>query len=294
MKLRSIAALAAALTVSFSLMAQEQVVINVQQQAEPAPEYGLFNHMGVGIAGGILDGASITAGLCITPYVQVRGGYSMLPYTFETTIEDMGSYSVNGVDRDFNNIDISASITNSYYAFVDLYPSKKSSFHFTVGLYGSTAGEFIHADADLSKVLLPSEYHSAFIELTDPADPSNTGRFCTDENGFLNISVRSKNSIRPYLGIGFGRVANLKHRVSVSFDLGVQYAGGMQVFGFNYDDEPQALTSGMLEHKDKVEDAPIIGTQEDIVDQIAEGKFLNGTVGNFMPVIKLGINVRLF
>ena len=110
----------------------------------------------------------------------------------------------------------------------------------------------------------------------------------------LQLAVRSKNAMRPYVGIGWGRVANAKSRISLSLDLGVQYAGGMAVYAFDYDDEPHAITSGMLEHKDKFEDLPVVGTQEDIVDQIADGKFLNGTLGNFMPVIKLGLNIRLF
>lgn len=292
MKQHSIAAFAAALIFSAGAMAQEQQIVVVQQ--EQAPDYGIFNHMGIGVAGGILDGASVTAGFCITPHIQIRGGYSMLPYTYETTIDDFGTYSVNGSDRDFKNIDIAGDIAHSYYGFVDLYPSKNSAFHFTVGLFGSASGEFIHATADISKVLTPDEYHSAFVELEDPDDPTKSGRFSTDEDGFLHVSVRSKNALRPYLGIGFGRVANLKHRVSLSLDLGVQYAGGMSVCGFDYDDNAIALTSGMVEHKDKLEDLPVVGTQEDIIDQIADGKFLNGTVGNFMPVIKFGINVRLF
>lgn len=293
MKSYSLAATAAALFASLSLMAQEPQVIVIQQDAKQAPSYGLFNHAGIGVAGGIMDGASITAGVCITPYIQVRGGYSMLPYEYTTTIDDLGTYSVNGVDRDFNNIDIAADIAKSFYGLVDLYPSKKHAFHFTVGIFGSGNGDFITASADLSKALQPSEYHSAFVELED-VDTHENIRVATDENGFLQLAVRSKNAMRPYVGIGWGRVANAKSRISLSLDLGVQYAGGMAVYAFDYDDEPHAITSGMLEHKDKLEDLPVVGTQEDIVDQIADGKFLNGTLGNFMPVIKLGLNIRLF
>ncbi len=253
---------------------------------KPVLYYGLANHLGVGISAGIMDGAGISVAVPLGPQIQIRGGYNYIPDVSVYTVDDMGSYKVNGVERQFKDVSVSIN-TGTYFGLVDLYPSRKAAFHFTLGAYGSSNGDLFGVKADASKILDPSEYASAFIELNDDATGERV-RISSDKDGFINANLRAKNKLRPYVGFGWGRTANIKHAVSVSFDLGLQYAGGVEAIVYDYDGNPQALTSGLVEHKDS------FSGQDDIIDQIAEGKLYNGLVGSWWPVVKIGLNIRLF
>ena len=103
----------------------------------------------------------------------------------------------------------------------------------------------------------------------------------------LHAALRTRDEIRPYFGIGFGRVANIKHWMSLSLDLGVQKIGGYQLAGYDYDGKEQIFTSGLIGNKDHIDDEsiPVIG-----------GKGIIDAIGEFpwMPVFRLGINIRLF
>ena len=49
-------------------------------------------------------------------------------------------------------------------------------------------------------------------------------RITTDKNGYISADVKV-NSVKPYVGFGFGRAVPRKSRVSVSCDLGVKFWG---------------------------------------------------------------------
>ena len=272
-----------------------------QQQAEeqaekPALSYKYFNHLGLGISAGIMDGISASLAVPIGDYFQLRAGYSFLSpvYAFEKGFDLSKTISFAGYD--LSNVPVKAELTPSFYGFVDLYPSKKHAFHFTLGLFGSSDGNLVNAKADLSKILNKDDWGT--VQGTIKNDAGEVLNVSSDEKGFLHASVRANQHIRPYIGIGWGRGANIKHRVSVSFDLGLQYADGARVYVSNYypgNEGESFLTSSLVDHKDKIDkDVPLIGKQEDIIDQVADGKFAFGILSRFWPVMKLGIHVRLF
>ena len=274
-----------------------------QQQAEeqaekPALSYKYFNHLGLGISAGIMDGISASLAVPIGDYFQLRAGYSFLSpvYSYKRDF-DLKDLNVSIGSRDLSHVPVEFGLSSSFFGLVDLYPSKNHSFHFTLGAFGSSNGNLIDVSADLRKVLNKDADEYANLAVTIKNDGGTEQLTVTsDEEGFLRAGFRGKQQIRPYIGIGWGRGANIKHRVSVSFDLGLQYAGGARVYATNFKTgEDGYVTSALLDHKDKIEeDVPIIGKQEDIVDQVADGKFASGILSRFWPVMKLGIHVRLF
>lgn len=289
---------AAFLAFSVSMHAQEapQVVQPAeasaeQQEEQKVPEYKYFNHLGIGLSGLIMDGPSISLATPIGPYFQLRAGYSTLsPFWAYKQNFDLSS-TVSYGTRDFSNIPVKLELTSSFYGLVDLYPSKKHAFHFTLGAFYSNKGDLFNASADLRGVLTEFEY--ANLEVTVKSDgASDEIEVTSDKEGFLRVGIQAKQQIRPYIGLGWGRGANIKHRVSVSFDLGLQYMGGLGAYVTNFKtNEDSYVTSSIINHNDKVENAPIIGTQEDIIDQLKAGKLF---FGSWWPVMKFGINVRLF
>ena len=90
-----------------------------------------------------------------------------------------------------------------------------------------------------------------------------------DENGNVSGGLRV-NSFRPYVGLGFGRVVP-KKRISVMFELGVQFHGKPEVYT-NYGDVSQLMAE--LDADD---------TFSDIMDKLT-----------FYPVLKLRLCGRIF
>ena len=250
--------------------------------------YKFFNHLGVGLVSG-LDGIGFDVALPIYGHLQLRGGYSFIPKFGVDKKFDLGTYEVNGTDRDFDNIAIKLRpAVSQAHLFLDLYPSRWAAFHLTVGAYyGISSPNFVEFSADLSHVLQPDEYASVYVQLDDADRPGKYARVSTDEKGFAHISLRPKQEIIPYLGLGFGRGANLKHTVSVNFELGVQYIKGMGIEVYDYDGKGQYITSGMLEGKDAVDHPFKDGKKIKIIDTLGEDF-------NIWPVMRFGINIRLF
>lgn len=248
----------------------------------------IFNHLSAGVSVG-LDGVGAHLAAPIGRHFSVRAGYTFIP-SYNSTILDLpfiGSqidaedlkFTINEGkpsqrDIDLSKVDFGLTLNNfGPHLLVDLYPGKKSGFHFTLGAVMAQDKHFISTTADLSGQLQPNEYASLGISYKGIPD------ITTDENGILHLDLRS-NSIHPYAGIGFGRPLNMRHRVSVNFDLGIVYLGKAEVYSYDYaaagGKADVQITSAGLENEDD-------GVIDDII-----GKY------PFFPVMKLSINVRLF
>ncbi len=255
----------------------------------PKKDQLIFNHLSAGVSVG-LDGVGAHLAAPLTPYVGVRAGYTFIP-SYNTTIMDIpfvGSkidqedlkFKVNEGqpnerEFDLSKVDFGFDLNNfGPHLLFDVYPGKKTGFHFTLGAVMAQSENFLAVTADLSKQLLPNEYASFGISYKNVED------ITTDQNGFLHLDLRS-NKLHPYLGIGFGRPLNMRHRVSVNYDLGVVYLGKAEVYSYDFNAPGHTtadvqITSAKLENEDD-------GVIDDII-----GKY------PFFPVMKLSINVRLF
>ena len=251
------------------------------------PEYGFFNHVGVGVSVGIMDGATINVGVPLGSHFALRGGYNFtnLVYKFKKNF-NFGEFVAKRSDSstdDWNldNIPVEASLDLQYFGLVDIYPCKKGSFHLSAGIVGGT-GDLLSATADLTGVekITPEDYAKTTVTYNDFTAS-------TDSKGFAHIGARTKSKVMPYFGIGFGRICNIAKRVSFSFDLGVIKTGGIKVYGRDYVNKTDSyVTSETVDHEDS------FGDYSDLIDKAAAGDL--PYVKDFLPYLKLGVNVLIF
>jgi hypothetical protein len=262
--------------------------------------YGLFNHLGIGVSAGLMDGLTANVGLPIGGHFAIRGGYNFLSsvYSYKTNL-DLGSWELdNSTKLDLSNIPVKADITMQYYGMIDFYLSKKGAFHITAGLFGGD-GEILHGTADLTGVqqLSKEDYAKTSISYKEANEPGHIS-VSTDPDGFVHAGLRANKTLMPYFGIGWGRVCNLKKWMSLSLDLGLLKTGGFEVYARDYKlKQDSAISSATVDHKDSFDftGKPIVGKygqQDDLIDKAKNGEL--PLLKDFLPCIKIGLNIRLF
>lgn len=240
----------------------------------------IFNHLAVGPTIGF-DGLGIEIATTLTPFVQIRAGYSItippaltiqgktisaLPETIEISDEQRPLRDVASIKGRFN--------FGAPKVLFDIYPGRNTGFHFTLGAYFCQP-QLIGLDVDLSKTLKKDEYASYYIQLQEGNLDS---RISSDKDGFIHAAIVS-NVVRPYFGLGFGRQIRPDSRVSVSFDMGVVYTGGLKVTSYDYtlkdEGRPVYITSEMIDNQD--------GGAINILSNVP-----------VLPLMKLNIMIRIF
>lgn len=265
-----------------------------EKKAKGERTYGLANHVGIGVSGGLWNGISPEVGIPLGGHIAIRAGYNFMSniWGYEQTL-NLGTITADDNSTyDLSNIPIRADITTQYYGMADLYLSKKGSFHVTVGLVGGQ--NLAHVTADLTNVsqITPDDYGTLAVSY-------NGASVSTDENGFVHAYLRSNKNLMPYFGIGFGRIVNLKSWLSLSLDLGVIKTSGFGLFVTDFKNgKDSQITSATVENKDNYDFSKVpivgakIGPQEKLLDQAAAGEF--PLLKDFLPCVKLGVNIRLF
>ena len=210
---------------------------SLKAQTDPDDDY-IFTHLGGNLSVGT-DGIGIEVTTTITPYVGLRAGVNFFPkikytkddvtYKRKVRWDNAGNPTDNpaypSIEREgTGSIEAKLNKIDGKILF-DAYPfGLKNSFHVTAGLFMGS-GDIVQG---------------SFTQ--DPKVPIGGGIVITDNNGDDwmvmpegnpgTIDIRLKtNSVKPYLGIGFGRAVPKKH-VNVAFDLGVQFHGTPQVQGY--------------------------------------------------------------
>lgn len=256
----------------------------------PKKDQLLFNHLSAGVSVG-LDGVGAHLATPIGRHFILRAGYTFIP-SYNTTIPDIPfvgniieaedlKFTVNEGQAnqktfDFSTAELGLTLNNfGPHLLVDLYPGKKSGFHFTLGAVMAQHEKFLQATADLSDQLKEYQPYESF-----GISYKNVETITTDPEGVLHLDLRS-NQIHPYVGIGFGRPLNMRHRVSVNFDLGVVYLGKAEVYSYDYN-APGHTTADV-----QITSAKLDNEDDGVIDDKI-GKY------PFFPVMKLSINVRLF
>lgn len=210
-----------------------------------------FSNLSLGIEFFSTTGFGIELATPLSPHFALRGGVSMLPISYSTTF---GAPVDQGIIGDINdaiasqpqistilaqkglptraedistdvNTTASLNLVNGKLLF-DYYPSAKRAFHITAGLYiGSSQliklkGKMDQA-VDVLNVL--KDNNVDFFDRSYVIDQEKgyqlTGNNIKNITGRLNI-----NSVKPYLGLGFGRAVP-KSRVGVTFEIGAFYQG---------------------------------------------------------------------
>jgi hypothetical protein len=205
-----------------------------------AQDTQIFNHLAVGATIG-LDGLGIEVASTLTPYVQVRAGYSIFPYAYKTTA---GQFGLNNVDFNGTTINLSAAAMKADLnsggpkLLFDIYPGKKTPFHFTVGLLYHN-DMYLKATVNARQPLLDAGFtdgqlNEVYIGLDDN-DPDL--RISPSADGVIVAGLDTW-KLRPYVGIGFGRAVNPKRRVGVTFDMGAFFWGSPTLASYDYSLDP--------------------------------------------------------
>ena len=201
--------------------------------------------MSAGVSVGVMDGAGVGLAFGVLDNLNVRVGYGVIPsFLIPKYSIDLPTWG----DNPATQTALSGSIGGSGNLLVDFHPGG-GSFKVSAGLFFGS-GDFIKV---FNTVPLPDSYHQAGITYwldgkTD--DKANRYRIKSNDKGILTASFKSS-PVRPFVGVGFGSAVP-KNRVGVTFDLGVEYIGGMDLRtdATNRNDEIENLsltTAGVLQ-----------------------------------------------
>lgn len=234
--------------------------------AQKLENFGIFNHLGVGLEVGT-NGIGVDVAAPITDYLQVRAGYNFFP---SIKVKNIGvDISSNRSDWDeimsnaqkYQSIDsrvgafwaqyggaaypdevlIDGNINaNNLKFLLDIFPSKRSTFHFTVGFYHGD-DKFIEANTtncreQLGAITYYNQNLAGQTVGTSPATytfgekiGAKLGDYLIEPNGTSARATIKVNAFKPYAGIGFGRAVP-KTRLSFAMDFGVQFWGTPKIF----------------------------------------------------------------
>ncbi|MBP5506131.1 MAG: hypothetical protein J6X89_08560 [Bacteroidales bacterium] len=265
-----------------------------------------FNHLGVGVTAG-LDGFGGEVGVTVNRNIQIRLGYSFsqlstknvpsyLQQPYGQYVAPYLSFPTESLPDDIkesfkipdgSSLDLGGRTgTSQFKLLVDLYPSKTSLFHFTVGAF---TGDSHLIDVWTEPLPCdPAEYNNAYIVLGGE-------RVGTDKNGQIKADVRMAGmdyiweGLKPYVGIGFGRAVP-RGRVSLGLDLGALYnPAGFKVYTYNLDGEDVEITTDVVIRDIAGWDDAEVAKHQDIIDQVNKYKSFG-----WFPMTRLRLNVRIF
>ena len=235
----------------------------------------LVNHLALGITAGV-DGVGLELAVPFSPYVQLRTGYSIFPYSIKKTLDLEEDFKEQGLD--FGAVPVYATVWKggTGKVLLDIFPGRNTGFRFTVGAYMGP-GKVFHGYGDLREHFEEDDYATLVMTY-------NTFSFTTDPKGYVQVDGIMKN-VAPYVGVGYGRAIKPDSRLRFSVDLGGIITGGLTVKTYNYsvnkNGEPVVLHSSDL--KD-----PKDGRQRDKgwIDRVSRFPFI--------PVLKLSVYFLLF
>lgn len=194
--------------------------------------------VGVAVNVGVLHGVGLEGAVELMPELAVRGGISVLPVP---ALEQKGTFGLDDAISDFEqyvgfrpNMSAKMKLSNlTGQLLVDYYPWR-GSFHLTTGLkFGGQLMDVVVMAVNEEGVSIMQDPR---VQL-DPNDmpeltfsDSSDNPYILKPNGDASLTARvsSKNSVQPYLGIGWGRAVPTS-RVGLRFNMGVLYAGDLQL-----------------------------------------------------------------
>lgn len=214
-------------------------VMSIQAKAEK----NIFNHLGMGLEVGT-TGIGFEFATPITDYVQVRAGMAIVPsfkvknISVDLNVDDaqwQDLQTITGYNGDKpTDIKIDAKATKTDFKLLfDIFPFKKSSFHFTAGFYaGKSQLLEVYTNNNQEALSAITEYNEMDYspDITDPSTRHidqligvNVGDYFLTPNGKQIKGFVKVKGFKPYLGIGFGRAVPKKTRLAFACDMGVQF-----------------------------------------------------------------------
>ena len=203
-------------------------------------QFGLINHWAIGIDLISPDGFGINVGTCITPWLQVRAGYSIVPWSITKWPVDIQGVGAKGQPISANIKLGGEDVTMQAGAFMtrhtgnimfDFFPSRKSSFHLTVGMLAGNDNLITLKNT----APLDARFENVGIAFYPGGDKKATNLHqVLVKDGNIGLTIGRKWCVRPYVGLGWGSFVPSK-RVGVLFDMGLEFNGGLGVIVNAYD-----------------------------------------------------------
>lgn len=200
-----------AIIIAFAMVLFAQPV--QAQTQDRVEEYGLFDHLSVGLTLGT-TGIGLDVAAPVTDFLQVRAGYnyfSGFKYSEDVDYRAKGKPTRGKTKAEGTNY------MGTGHLLFDFFPFKQYSFHATAGFYIGT-DEIVKLentspvrDFDEGEGIVIGDYIVGF-----------------DKDGYAHGAIKV-NQFRPYVGFGFGRKVPRK-RFGVSGDFGVQFWGKPKVY----------------------------------------------------------------
>ena len=203
--------------ISFFVMALAATAM-AQPSGGDSALLGIFNHVGIGVGAGT-DGITAEVAAPIGGYVQIRAGYGFAKFDTQFRLARIAVPTEPGDGYENSpKVDVPLLICpgiNTGRILVNAYPSPNSVFYFSAGVFAGSRNY-----ANVKAVGLPEAYNDAGYEIN--------GYIIKATDNTARAQFR-QNTIKPYLGIGFGRPIGSR-RCNVTFDLGVQYLGNAELW----------------------------------------------------------------
>ena len=205
-------------------------------------EDGLLNHLSVGLTTG-LTGAGIDVVMPVHKIVTVRAGFTgwnvgdikFKAINTATEITEMQMVEADAVKLSQMTDKVELAAEPNFWNFFllgEVHPFRNQPFYFSAGLFVGSQN-FIHFRNTNEGALEFLYYANQLVEDYNQVFRTNYPPiglkfgdyvFTADEHG--NIDVRMKtNTVKPYIGIGFGQHLAKKHRVSLAVDAGLLFWG---------------------------------------------------------------------
>lgn len=195
----------------FLLIATAVLTVCNAQAQDKVESFGVFDHLSVGVSAGT-TGIGIDLAAPVTDYLQLRAGYSFMP---SISYKDDFDYKHNGK---MNQTEVEAKLhMGDFKVLADVYPYRSSSFHVSAGFF-------------IGKPEVVTLENTTPVTDFEPGEGFFIDDYLVgfDSDGYARGAIRV-NSFKPYLGIGFGRAVP-KDRISMRFDMGVQFWGSPGVY----------------------------------------------------------------
>lgn len=204
-------------------------------------------HVAVGVNLGT-TGVGLEAATSICPNLDIRAGFDFVPQVeITSTAHYERPSALNNVPAELlatryvnippygADIDIKGKpFMSQGKVLFDIYPTKKTSFHFTVGamIGSSEIAKLRAADKTVAAVELYNQDIKNGLIVAEPGFPNGItiefeGYAITPNKGRAEVDARV-NSFRPYVGIGFGRSVPRKN-IGCKFELGMEFWGKIKV-----------------------------------------------------------------
>lgn len=192
-----------------------------------------FNHLSVGLNLGT-PGFGLDVAMPANDHLQLRAGFATLTGSSATDVDVIGNYPTAikrlfgeiGIPHEFE-VDTKVNLTN-VKVLVDIFPFKRSSFHFTTGIYFGSKKvlrvDVAESKAHVDNIVQANNNIEQFNQMTS-MDYDKMGvavgdyLLVPDQNGFLDATINA-HKWKPYLGIGIGRSVPKNKRWGFMAELG--------------------------------------------------------------------------